>query len=189
MKAELEKVERQIERTLPRQTRLHERASRSATRKQELKEMIDRVDSEWRDRREAAKVAVTEDEVAQIVQSWTGIPVMRLVEAETTKLLKMEEEIHQRIIGQDEAIGAVSKAIRRARSGLKDPKRPIGSFIFLGPTGVGKTELARALAAFLFDSEEAMVRIDMSRVHRSGSTSRGSSARLRAMSATKRAGS
>jgi len=160
MKAELEKVERQIGALPDKDDYMSVFPLR--TRKQELKEMIDRVDSEWRDRRDAAKVAVTEDEVAQIVQSWTGIPVTRLVEAETTKLLKMEEEIHKRIIGQEEAIGAVSKAIRRARSGLKDPKRPMGSFIFLGPTGVGKTELARALAHFLFESEEAMVRIDMS---------------------------
>src|SRR5262249_56582443 len=109
-----------------------------------------------------ARIEVTEDEAAQIVQSWTGIPVTRLVEAETTKLLKMEEEIHKRIIGQEEAITAVSRAIRRARSGLKDPKRPMGSFIFLGPTGVGKTELAKALAAYLYDKESNMVRIDMS---------------------------
>src|SRR5581483_2918590 len=105
---------------------------------------------------------VTEDEVAQIVQSWTGIPVSRLVEAETQKLLRMEEELHKRIIGQHEAIVAISKAVRRARSGMKDPKRPMGTFIFLGPTGVGKTELARALAAFLFDSENNLIRIDMS---------------------------
>jgi ATP-dependent Clp protease ATP-binding subunit ClpC len=97
-----------------------------------------------------------------IVQSWTGIPVTRLVEAETTKLLKMEDALHNRVIGQHEAITAVAKAVRRARSGLKDPKRPMGSFIFLGPTGVGKTELARALAQFLFDNEDALIRIDMS---------------------------
>ena len=103
-----------------------------------------------------------EDEIAHIVYSWTGIPVSRLVEGESAKLLKMEDVLHGRIIGQHEAIVAVSKAIRRARSGMKDPKRPMGSFIFLGPTGVGKTELARALAAFLFETEDALIRIDMS---------------------------
>ena len=93
---------------------------------------------------------------------WTGIPVTRLMEGEQQKLLRMEEELHKRVIGQDEAVAAVADAVRRARAGLKDPNRPIGSFIFLGPTGVGKTELARALAAFLFDDENAMIRIDMS---------------------------
>jgi ATP-dependent Clp protease ATP-binding subunit ClpC len=105
---------------------------------------------------------VTEEDIAQIVASWTGIPVSRMFEEESDKLLRMEEELHKRVIGQDEAVHAVSESIRRARAGLKDPKRPIGSFVFLGPTGVGKTELARALAEFLFDDEEAMVRLDMS---------------------------
>jgi len=100
--------------------------------------------------------------VAAVVSRWTGVPVSRLMEGETDKLLKMEERLHERLIGQDEAVTAVSDAIRRARAGLKDPKRPIGSFIFLGPTGVGKTELARALAEFLFDDEQALVRVDMS---------------------------
>jgi ATP-dependent Clp protease ATP-binding subunit ClpB len=108
------------------------------------------------------KEEVDADDVAQVVARWTGIPVSRLMEGETEKLLHMEERLHQRLIGQDEAVMAVSDAIRRARAGLKDPKRPIGSFIFLGPTGVGKTELARALAEFLFDDENALVRIDMS---------------------------
>jgi len=120
------------------------------------------LEQEWNLKRQEMRNVVTEDEVAHIVQSWTGIPVSRLMEAETVKLLKMEEELHKRIIGQHEAVVAVSKAIRRARSGLKDPKRPIGTFIFLGPTGVGKTELARALAAFLFDNENNLIRLDMS---------------------------
>ena len=97
-----------------------------------------------------------------MVSHWTGIPVSRLMEGEIQKLLKMEERLHQRVVGQDEAINAVSNAIRRARAGLQDPNRPLGSFIFLGPTGVGKTELARALAEFLFDDEQAMIRLDMS---------------------------
>lgn len=105
---------------------------------------------------------VTEDEVAEVVSKWTGIPVAKMMEGEKEKLLRMEEVLHHRLIGQNEAIDAVSNAIRRARAGLSDPNRPIGSFLFLGPTGVGKTELCKALASFLFDTEEAMVRIDMS---------------------------
>jgi ATP-dependent Clp protease ATP-binding subunit ClpB len=108
------------------------------------------------------KEEVDADDIAEVVARWTGIPVSRLMEGETEKLIHMEERLHRRLIGQDEAVTAVSDAIRRARAGLKDPKRPIGSFIFLGPTGVGKTELARALAEFLFDDEQALVRIDMS---------------------------
>ena len=104
---------------------------------------------------------VTEEDIAQVVASWTGIPVSRMLEGERQKLVQMEERLQQRVIGQREAIVAVANAVRRARSGLQDPNRPIGSFIFLGPTGVGKTELARALAEFLFDDENAMARIDM----------------------------
>jgi len=105
---------------------------------------------------------VTEEEIAEIVSKWTGIPVSKMLEGEREKLLRMESELHQRVIGQDEAITAVSNAIRRSRAGLSDPNRPYGSFLFLGPTGVGKTELSKALAAFLFDTEDAMVRVDMS---------------------------
>jgi len=105
---------------------------------------------------------VTEEDIAQIVASWTGVPVQKLTESESVKLLNMEETLHQRLIGQDEAVKAVSKAIRRARVGLKNPNRPIASFIFSGPTGVGKTELTKALAAYFFGSEEAMIRLDMS---------------------------
>src|SRR6266851_4485071 len=157
---ELEKVDKQFKQ-IP-EAEQYLRTFPLRDRKKELQEQIDRLDEEWRDQRDNAKIEVTEDEVAYIVQSWTGIPVTRLVEAETTKLLKMEEALHARVIGQEEAIIAVSKAVRRARSGLKDPKRPTGSFIFLGPTGVGKTELARALAQFLFDNEDALIKIDMS---------------------------
>jgi ATP-dependent Clp protease ATP-binding subunit ClpB len=108
------------------------------------------------------KEEVDEDDIAAVVSRWTGIPVDRLLEGETEKLIHMEERLHQRVIGQDEAVEAVANALRRARTGLQDPNRPIGSFIFLGPTGVGKTELARALAEFMFDDDRAMVRIDMS---------------------------
>ena len=128
----------------------------------ELKRHIGDLELEWNSKRESMERVVTEEEIAQIVQSWTGIPVSRLVEAETQKLLRMEDELHKRIIGQHDAIVAVSKAVRRARSGMKDPKRPVGTFIFLGPTGTGKTELARALAQFLFNSENNLIRIDMS---------------------------
>ena len=109
-----------------------------------------------------ASQQVTDDDVAAIVSKWTGIPVSKLLEGEREKLLRLEAELHKRVIGQDEAIKSVSDAIRRSRAGLSDPKRPIGSFIFLGPTGVGKTELAKALAGFLFDTENALIRLDMS---------------------------
>ena len=127
-----------------------------------LQKQIEDLELEWNSKRESMTRIVTEDEVAQIVQSWTGIPVSRLVEAEMQKLLRMEDELHKRYIGQNSAVVAVSKAVRRARSGMKDPKRPMGVFMFLGPTGTGKTELARALSAFLFDSENSLIRIDMS---------------------------
>ena len=131
-------------------------------RQEELKQQITELELDWNSRRESMPRIVTEEEIAQIVTSWTGIPVSRLVEAETQKLLRMEEELHKKIIGQHDAIVAVSKAVRRARSGMKDPKRPMGTFIFMGPTGTGKTELARALSSFLFDSENNLIRIDMS---------------------------
>jgi ATP-dependent Clp protease ATP-binding subunit ClpB len=108
------------------------------------------------------KEEVDEDDIAGVVASWTGIPVSRLLEGEVEKLIHMEQRLHERVVGQDEAVEAVANALRRARSGLQDPNRPIGSFVFLGPTGVGKTELARALAEFMFDDERAMVRLDMS---------------------------
>jgi ATP-dependent Clp protease ATP-binding subunit ClpB len=108
------------------------------------------------------KEEVEEEDIAEVVAKWTGIPVSRLLEGEVEKLIHMEERLHQRVVGQDDALQAVASAIRRARAGLQDPNRPIGSFIFLGPTGVGKTELARALAEFLFDDERALIRVDMS---------------------------
>jgi len=140
----------------------YESAAELKIRERELKDRIAELNEIWQDRKQNMPDVVSDDEIAHIVYSWTGIPVSRLVEGETSKLLKMEEALHNRVIGQDEAIEAVSRAVRRARSGLKDPRRPMGSFIFLGPTGVGKTELARALAEFLFDSEDTLIRIDMS---------------------------
>ena len=124
-------------------------------RKRELAE-------QWEAGESTERPSIGEEEIADIVSMWTGIPVFKLTEAETQKLMRMEEELHKRVIGQHPAIEVVSKAIRRSRAGLKDPKRPTGSFIFLGPSGVGKTELARTLAEFLFGDEDTMVRIDMS---------------------------
>ena len=118
------------------------------------------------------KEEVDEEDIAEVVGKWTGIPVSRLMEGEVQKLIQMEARLHARVVGQDEAITAVANAIRRARAGLQDPNRPLGSFIFLGPTGVGKTELARALAEFLFDDEHAMIRIDMSEYQEKHTVSR-----------------
>ena len=121
----------------------------------------DQAEGEWRKEKRIDSV-VDEEDIAELISKWTGIPVSRMLEGEAEKLLHMEERLHERIVNQEEAVSAISEAIRRGRAGLKDPRRPIGSFIFLGPTGVGKTELARALAQFLFDDEDAMVRLDMS---------------------------
>src|SRR5207248_615503 len=120
----------------------------------------------------AEQPEIGEEEIADIVSMWTGIPVFKLTEAESQKLIRMEDELHKRVIGQEEAIVAVSKSIRRARAGIKDPKRPTGSFIFLGPSGVGKTELARTLAEFLFGDEDAMIQVDMSEYMEKHSVSR-----------------
>ena len=131
------------------------------------------VEEGWKDNYEASEMpSIGEEEVADIVSMWTGIPVFKLTEAESQKLLRMEDELHKRVVGQDVAIHAVSKAIRRARAGLKDPKRPSGSFIFLGPSGVGKTELARTLAEFLFGDEQALIQVDMSEYMEKHSVSR-----------------
>lgn len=139
-----------------------ENAAKIRDREHELREELAQKRSDWESKRDVSKSSVTEDDIAQIVASWTGIPVKKLTEGEGERLLHLEETLHQRVVGQDEAVTAVAKAVRRARAGLKDPKRPIGSFIFLGPTGVGKTELARTLAEALFGEEDAMIRIDMS---------------------------
>ncbi len=126
------------------------------------RETVETLRAEWQSTVSGDLLKVDEEEIAQIVAMWTGIPVARIAQEESQRLLNMEEALHGRVIGQEEAIGIVSKAVRRARAGLKDPKRPIGSFIFLGPTGVGKTELAKALAEFMFGSEDALIKIDMS---------------------------
>jgi len=133
---------------------------------------VEETTKQWKEKQGQENAEVTEEDIASIVSTWTGIPVVKLTTGETERLLNMEDVLHDRIIGQSEAVNAVSKAIRRARAGLKDPKRPIGSFIFLGPTGVGKTELARALAETMFADEDTMIRIDMSEYMEKHSTSR-----------------
>jgi ATP-dependent Clp protease ATP-binding subunit ClpC len=137
-----------------------EDAQTFADKESELEDRLEQLQSAW-DRSESG-TRVTEEDIAEVVSMWTGVPVMQLAEAESERLLNMEDALHERIIGQDEAITAIAKAVRRSRAGLKDPRRPIGSFIFLGPTGVGKTELTKALAEFMFGSEDALVQIDMS---------------------------
>ncbi|CAH1229317.1 MULTISPECIES: ATP-dependent protease ATP-binding subunit ClpC [Paenibacillus] len=154
------------------QSQEFEKAAGLRDTEQKLREELDSTKNEWKEKQGRLDTEVTPDDIAQIVASWTGIPVSKLAEEETDRLLKMEDILHERVIGQEEAVKAVSRAIRRARAGLKDPKRPMGSFIFLGPTGVGKTELARALAESLFGDDNAVVRIDMSEYMEKHSTSR-----------------
>ena len=149
-----------------------EKAADLRDKEKDIQSKLEGLKENWQKDKGRSSSAVTIEDIAHIVSSWTGIPVSRLEEAETAKLLRLEDELHKRVIGQDEAIKAVSQAVRRARAGLKDPKRPIGSFIFLGPTGVGKTELARALAEAMFDDEDAMIRIDMSEYMEKHSVSR-----------------
>ena len=140
----------------------YEYAAELRDRELRLTEQTEGLEQEWQDEKEKQRDTVTSEDVAEVVSMWTGIPVTRLAMEETERLLHMEEGIHKRIIGQDEALVSIAKAVRRARAGLKDPRRPIGAFLFLGPTGVGKTELVRALAEFMFGSEENMIRLDMS---------------------------
>jgi ATP-dependent Clp protease ATP-binding subunit ClpC len=140
----------------------YEEAARLREAEATSRESVERLRGEWQSQVSSDQPTVDEEEIAQVVAMWTGIPVTRIAAEESERLLKMEEVLHGRVIGQQEAIEVVAKAVRRARAGLKDPKRPIGSFIFLGPTGVGKTELAKALAEFMFGSEDALIKIDMS---------------------------
>src|SRR2546423_1500647 len=149
-----------------------ERAAALRDQERELQAEIRRKQEAWEKERQTHRPTISEEGVAFIVSRWTGIPVTRLQEAETARLLRMEEEMHETVVGQDEAIAVISRAIRRSRAGLKDPKRPIGSFIFSGPTGVGKTELARALARFLFADTNALIRVDMSEYMEKFSVSR-----------------
>jgi ATP-dependent Clp protease ATP-binding subunit ClpC len=143
-------------------TQQYDYAAELRERELQIDEKIKQLEAEWRSEQEQEEVIVKKEDIAEVVSMWTGVPVVQLADDETSRLLHMEEVLHQRIVGQDEAIVTIAKAIRRARAGLKDPRRPIGNFIFLGPTGVGKTELARALAEFMFGSEDSLIRIDMS---------------------------
>ncbi|MCL2147213.1 MAG: ATP-dependent Clp protease ATP-binding subunit, partial [Synergistaceae bacterium] len=140
----------------------YKNASQLRNAETNLVDKLEEARKEWQTGMSEDKPYISENDIAEIVSEWTGVPVQHITEGEASRLLRMEEEISSRLIGQDEAVGVVARAIRRARSGLKDPRRPIGSFLFLGPTGVGKTELARCLAKFLFGNEDAMIRIDMS---------------------------
>jgi ATP-dependent Clp protease ATP-binding subunit ClpC len=170
LKAQLEKVNVQKEEAVRDQN--FERAAALRDQERELQNQIRLKQEEWERERQTRRPTIDEEAIAFIVSRWTGIPVTRLQEAESTRLLRMEDELHASVVGQEEAIRAVSRAIRRSRAGLKDPKRPIGSFIFSGPTGVGKTELARALAKFLFADAAALIRVDMSEYMEKFSVSR-----------------
>ncbi|ASS87506.1 ATP-dependent protease ATP-binding subunit ClpC [Geobacillus stearothermophilus] len=154
------------------QSQEFEKAASLRDMEQRLREELEETKRAWKEKQGQENLEVTVEDIAAVVSSWTGIPVSKLAETETERLLKLEEILHSRVVGQDEAVKAVAKAVRRARAGLKDPKRPIGSFIFLGPTGVGKTELARALAEAMFGDEDALIRIDMSEYMEKHSTSR-----------------
>ncbi len=167
LKVEIEQAERKLDLELAARLR-YGKALELERQLQAAQERLKTVQGD----RPLLRLEVGPEEVAEVVSRWTGIPVSRLLEGEREKLMRMEAELHERVVGQDEAIRAVSNAVRRARAGLQDPNRPIGSFLFLGPTGVGKTELARALAEFLFDTEEAMVRIDMSEYQEKHTVSR-----------------
>ena len=160
LRAKLETLLKQKEEAVSRQD--YETAAAVRDEEMELRASMESIKADWEKEREDNRCTVTAEDIAEVVNAWTGIPVSELSQSETDKLLHLEQRLHERIIGQDEAVSAVSRAIRRARAGLKDPSRPIGSFIFLGPTGVGKTELARALSSALFSDESAMIRLDMS---------------------------
>ena len=173
----LETVSRELQKVvsvspLERDEADYQRGVQLRDQRHRLREELSAQEEEWRRRQTEERDVVREDDIAYVVSLWTRVPVSRLEEGETQKLLSMEEHIHDRIVGQEEGVRAVARAVRRSRAGLRDPRRPMGSFLFLGPTGVGKTELARALAEFLFDEEEAMVRIDMSEYRERHSVSR-----------------
>jgi ATP-dependent Clp protease ATP-binding subunit ClpC len=167
---EIEKVRQDKEKAIEDQE--FEKAANLRDKERKLTQKRRELEEKWRSTESSEQPDIGEDEIADIVSMWTGIPVFKLTEAESQKLIRMESELHKRVIGQEEAIVAVSKSIRRARAGIKDPKRPTGSFIFLGPSGVGKTELARTLAEFLFGDEDAMIQVDMSEYMEKHSVSR-----------------
>lgn len=162
MKLELKISELEKEKESAIKTEEYEKAGVIKQKQNDLKTKLEKQKTKWEDKTSKSTQVVGEEEIAEIVSSWTGIPVRKLAEEEGQRLKHLEETLHQRIVGQEQAVSAVSKAIRRGRVGLKDPKRPIGSFLFLGPTGVGKTELTKALTEVLFDNEDSMIRVDMS---------------------------
>ena len=170
LEAELEEVKKEKDSAVLGQE--FEKAASYRDQEQKLRKKVDETKDKWKEKQGRENQEVTAEDIATVVSAWTGIPVVKLTKDESDRLLNMEDILHKRLIGQEEAVNAISKAVRRARAGLKDPKRPIGSFIFLGPTGVGKTELARALAEAMFDDEDAMIRIDMSEYMEKNSTSR-----------------
>ena len=149
-----------------------EKAAEMRDKERKIQDLLDKEINKWKKNKTKNVIEVTEENIAEIISKWTGIPIQKLTEDENKKLWQLEEKLHERVVGQDEAVKAVAKAIRRGRAGLKDPKRPIGSFLFLGPTGVGKTELSKALAEILFDNEKAMIRLDMSEYMESHSISK-----------------
>jgi ATP-dependent Clp protease ATP-binding subunit ClpC len=160
IETEIEKINQEKEAAIKAQE--FERAAHLRDSIKDLRQKKEEIKRTWERTRNQNVISVTAEDIAMIISQWTGVPVFKLEEKESAKLLRMEEELHRRIVGQEEAIGAISRSIRRSRAGVADPKRPIGSFVFLGPTGVGKTEMARALASFLFEDETTLVRIDMS---------------------------
>ncbi|MCS6296406.1 MAG: ATP-dependent Clp protease ATP-binding subunit [Nitrospira sp.] len=170
LEQELKKISREKELAISMQN--FEEAVRHREEEERLRKLLDESKREWKKNQEKHKPTIGKEEVAYVVSKMTGIPLFKLEEEESNKLLRMEEFLHKRVIGQNEAISAVARAIRRSRAGLKEAKKPIGSFIFLGPTGVGKTELARTLAEFLFNSEDALIRIDMSEYQEKFTSSR-----------------
>lgn len=170
LEAKLEEVRKEKDAAV--QSQEFEKAASLRDTEQSLREELEKTKEKWKESQQQKESEVTVEDIANIVSVWTGIPVSKLTKDESERLLNLEKVLHERVIGQEEAVAAVSKAIRRARAGLKDPKRPIGSFIFLGPTGVGKTELARTLAEVMFGEEDAMIRIDMSEYMEKHSTSR-----------------
>jgi ATP-dependent Clp protease ATP-binding subunit ClpC len=170
MEQELKKVSREKELSISMQN--FEEAVRHREEEERLRKLLDESKREWKKNQEKNKPVIGKEDVAYVVSKMTGIPLFKLEEEESNKLLRMEEFLHKRVIGQNEAISAVARAIRRSRAGLKEAKKPIGSFIFLGPTGVGKTELARTLAEFLFNSEDALIRVDMSEYQEKFTSSR-----------------
>ncbi len=160
MQDELERVSKDKEEAV--RSQKFEKAASLRDRERELRQQVEREEEKWKNKNNKSIIDITEENIAEVISSWTGIPTQKLTQDENEKLKNLEQSLHKRVIGQEEAIEAVSKAIRRGRVGLKDPKRPIGSFLFLGPTGVGKTELSKALAEVLFGNEDALIRIDMS---------------------------